>query len=438
MSLGSALSIAQSGLNAASRQADVASRNIANALTEGYSRREVTLATRSTGGVMVTGTTRFVDQAILADRRMAQAEAAGSAARAAFHDDLETAIGAPQDTGSLGALVAGFDAAVIAAASQPQSDTALVTVVTAAATLAQRINALGDRVQASRLQADNAIATSVDQINTALKQVEGLNTRIATLTGAGQDTGDLQDQRQTLIDTIAEQVPVKEMARTDGSVALMTAGGALLLDGKAATLGFTPVNTMTPDMTFEGGALSGLTLNGRPLAADALGDGELSARFQIRDTLGPAAQADIHGVAQDLVGRLAGTGLIRNGPAGLETDPALEAEPWRVRDGLNAVSQGDRGDATRLNALVSAMSSGRGAQAVAGDLLSSVSTARLAAENATSFATARHDTLRTAELANGVDTDAEMANLLVIQQAYSANAKVIQAVDDMMNTILGI
>jgi len=38
----------------------------------------------------------------------------------------------------------------------------------------------------------------------------------------------------------------------------------------------------------------------------------------------------------------------------------------------------------------------------------------------------------------GVDTDVELQNLLVIEQAYAANAKVIQAVNSMMNKILEI
>jgi len=72
------------------------------------------------------------------------------------------------------------------------------------------------------------------------------------------------------------------------------------------------------------------------------------------------------------------------------------------------------------------------------DMLSGVATARLSADAESSFATARASALKQQELTNGVDTDAEMQKLLLIEQAYSANARVIQTVDDMIQTLLGL
>lgn len=40
--------------------------------------------------------------------------------------------------------------------------------------------------------------------------------------------------------------------------------------------------------------------------------------------------------------------------------------------------------------------------------------------------------------ADGVDTDREMENLLNLERAYAANAKVLKAVDDMLLNILGL
>lgn len=42
------------------------------------------------------------------------------------------------------------------------------------------------------------------------------------------------------------------------------------------------------------------------------------------------------------------------------------------------------------------------------------------------------------ELAQGVDTDAEMQKLMVIEQAFAANAQVVSAADEMMQLLLGI
>ena len=42
------------------------------------------------------------------------------------------------------------------------------------------------------------------------------------------------------------------------------------------------------------------------------------------------------------------------------------------------------------------------------------------------------------EKAGGVDTDQELQSLLVIEKNYAANAKVIQTVDEMIKTLLGL
>ena len=71
-------------------------------------------------------------------------------------------------------------------------------------------------------------------------------------------------------------------------------------------------------------------------------------------------------------------------------------------------------------------------------MLSGVATARLTAEGEASFASARLEALQSMELEGGVDTDQEMQSLLLIEQAYAANAKVMSTLDDMIQTLLGI
>lgn len=65
-----------------------------------------------------------------------------------------------------------------------------------------------------------------------------------------------------------------------------------------------------------------------------------------------------------------------------------------------------------------------------------IGNSRLNFESELSFANARWSSLREAEAADGVDTDFEMQTLLRAEQAYAANARVIQAVDMMMQRIM--
>ncbi|MDH2326764.1 flagellar hook-associated protein FlgK [Cereibacter sp. SYSU M97828] len=428
MSLTAALSIARSGLTVSSRAAEMTSQNVANALTEGYGLRELALSSRMTGGVAVTGVTRFADRALIGDRRIADAGAAADGSVAAFLSKIEKSIGTT-GAGSLGGMVSGLETALIDAASQPQSDARLAAVVSAGGALAGHVRGITDQTQGARQDAETGIASAVDEINAALKQLEDLNARIAVDGSQGRDVGALLDQRQQTVDRIAQHVPLREIDRGNGQIALMTKDGAMLLDGKAAQLGFQKAGVIVPGMSVESGALSGLTLNGQPLplsGAGGAGGGNLAAQFAIRDTLAPEAQAALDTFDADLRARFAGTGLFTGEAA---------AEPWRLRDGLDAAAPGAGGDASRLNGMLSGMA---GLSAAATEVLSGVSTKRVTAEAAAAFSTARADTLRVAELQGGVDTDTEMQKLLMIEQAYAANAKVIQTVDAMMQALLGI
>ena len=55
-----------------------------------------------------------------------------------------------------------------------------------------------------------------------------------------------------------------------------------------------------------------------------------------------------------------------------------------------------------------------------------------------SFASVRTTALQAAEREAGVDSDDQLQRLLLIEQAYAANARVIQAVDDMLDSLLRI
>jgi flagellar hook-associated protein 1 FlgK len=485
MSISGSLGSAFTGLTAAARGAEIVSQNLANALTEGYGRREVMLAARSLGGagagVQVAGVSRTVDLALLGDRRLADAAQSRDSGLRDFHARLEELVGAPGAPGALSTRLAAFDAALVAAASRPDSGSRLEAVVAAATDLTRQFATISRGIDESRQRADAAIAAEVGALNTALARIAELNADIRAATAGGRDASALADERQRLVDRVAESVPLRELPREGGVIALVTTGGAVLLDGPAPEIGFTPTPTITPDMTLGSGALSGLTFRGQPVAAAAagglFGGGRLGALFTIRDDLAPAAQARLDAVARDLVERFeapAADPTRAPGAPGLFTDrgaafaaadevglagrldlnalvdPGRGGALWRLRDGLGAAAPGPVGQAAGLAALLAALETPRspasggfaggayGAGALAAELLSGFGGARQAAEGALAHAGARAEALRAAELAGGVDTDAELQRLLEIEKAYAANAKVIGAAEAMLDRLMEI
>ncbi|MFY9466608.1 MAG: flagellar basal body rod C-terminal domain-containing protein, partial [Lentibacter algarum] len=61
----------------------------------------------------------------------------------------------------------------------------------------------------------------------------------------------------------------------------------------------------------------------------------------------------------------------------------------------------------------------------------------LGAEQKLTFASVRATEAEQFLMADGVDTDRELQRLMLIEQAYAANARVLQTVDDMMNALMG-
>lgn len=484
MTISGTLSNALSGLRAAGRGAEVVSNNISNALTPGYGRRELDLSAAiigDSGGVRVAGVTRIYDQALAADRREAEAEQGSAQLRTDFLAKVEDLLGTPDNPASFTARLAGFENGLITAASRPDAPERLSAAISDAQSLATSMNTTARGIQEARGQADRAISVSVDRLNADLRQMAELNTQITALQVQGGDAAALQDLRSQVVDRIGALVPVRQVPRDNGQVGLYTTGGAVLIDGTPVEIGFTAVNVVTPYMSVEAGTLSGLTLNGTPVRTDsekgALRGGTLGAQFAIRDELAPAAQRQIDALARDLVERFqdpARDPTLGVGDAGLLTDAGVAFDPmnevglaerlqvnaavdpdqggeaWRLRDGINAAAPGNVGDATILRSLKNALTDtrvpasgdfGGGAYAaisLASALTSDVGNDRTNTERTLTYASARLTELTERQLADGVDSDAEIQRLLLIEQAFAANARVIQTADELIQQILRI
>ncbi|MFX0542035.1 flagellar hook-associated protein FlgK [Roseovarius sp. S4756] len=484
MSISSALSSALSGLAANSRAAGVVSANLANMQTDGYGRRELELSPNGyagLGGVRVTGITRHVDGAVLSDRRLADSEVAHTQTRAQFLQEVQTSTGTPGETGSLSARIAALEASLVTAASQPEATDRLQQVSLRAAEVSTAFNDISGDIQSQRMRAEEEISLAVKALNADLEQVHKLNIQIQDAQRKGADASGLLDHRQVVIDRVAEMVPVREVPRDDGAVALMTPAGALLVDSSSMKLDFTRSNVIAPHMTLENGLLSGLQLNGREVTPSGMrspvAGGRLSALFEVRDSLAVDTQRQIDALARDMIERFqdpAWDTTVASTDAGLFTDsgarfaPADEVgiagrmtlnaavdlaqggDPAKLRDGLAATVAGPTGNAAILQGLSDALSA-RGTMASGdlgggvgslsqhvGSMVSQLAQSALAEGRAVSFAAVRQSGLGERLAADGVNSDDETARLLLIEKAYTANARMIQTLDEMMQTLLGI
>lgn len=485
MSISASLANALTGLTAASRAAQLVSSNVANAMTEGYARRELDLSAQVTAGagagVQIDGIRRIVDETILRDRRLSDAALGLAKADSDFFERALDLLGKPGDAASLGTRMSGFETVLIEAASRPDSEPRLAAVLDAAQSIVRGLNEISDGVQRLREDADAAIGAEVSRLNTVLQQISDVNNLIQRNKASGRDYPALLDQRQALVDDISSIIPVRQVSRENDTIALYSMTGALLLDVEPAQIGFFSTVPIMADMTLASGALSGLTINGDPVGiageSAPIAGGSLAGLFSVRDERALEFQAGLDGLAAELISRFEDPMLdttLAVGDPGLFTDSGGALDPadtvglagriavnaavnpaeggalWRLRDGIGATIEGPPGDATLLNALSERLRSttvpsygpfGGGARdlvSLTADLTSGIGQSLVASGRQLSFEQARYEALRNAEIANGVDTDQEMQKLLLIEQAYAANAKVIQTVDRLIQSLLEI
>jgi flagellar hook-associated protein 1 FlgK len=200
----------------------------------------------------------------------------------------------------------------------------------------------------------------------------------------------------------------------------------------------------------------------------------LGAAFQARDGELVTAQNGLDNIAADLILRFQDPAVdptLTAGQAGLLTDgggafdvanttglagrislnaavdPAAGGAITNLRDGINATTPGASGNASLLHSFSAALSSPlasstdpvqQSASGRAASFEAELGSRRLTFESEASFANARWASLQEAEAAGGVDTDYEMQMLLRVEQAYAANARVVQTVESLMQRLMEI
>lgn len=484
MSLTSALNNASSGLLASSRGTETVSSNLANALTPGYARRDVSLASQSgapgLGGVRVLGITRAVNETLIAENRDLVAAQAGLATGTDFARKMEELIGSPGTQGALADNLNDLKTSLESAISRPDSEVRLTQVIDDAKVLATQINKIGQGIQDARLRADQDIKAQVGQFNSGLSRLAALNDTMVSYSGTSADLSSLRDERQSILDQIGKIIPLKVVDREGGRIAVFSAGGMVLLNGtRPETLSFNTTDPISPDMSADAGDLSPLFYGDRALISQQrtmFGGGSLGAAFAVRDDLAPAAQVEIDSIAVSLLDRFSGPpvdptlspgqrGLFVAPPTGggsdtgvgvsqrLNLNPAIDpsqgGSAWRLRAGVNAPDPGIVGSSTTLEKMVSALvvsgpSSlpGSGPQNsvinMVSELESRVASRRVTSESNLTVATAQLETVKSKILDDAVDSDVEMQRLLQFEQLYVANARVIQVIDQMFESILRI
>ena len=453
MSLDGVLSQANSGLASIQAQLSTVSQNVANANTTGYVTETVAAESVAAGGVgegVRTGVaTRTVDGALSANLAAAGGQVADADVRNTALAAIDAASGAPGAGQDLASLVGALRDAFSTLQSDPSDETQQRAVVNSAASLAGGINTLGQTVTAQRQTVGDNLVADVATANAALATVGQLSNQIITARARGESTADLEDKRDAAAVTVTQLTGAQFLPQSNGD--LLAVSGGTVLPTHAATgplaIGTTTAapGSVAPPLTVSGQAVS--------LGSSGNGGGRIGAELDLRDNVLPGVQSTLDGFARNVATAFSGAGLalFSDGtgtvpPAGtagfaqtIQVNPAVTATPSSLRDGVGGAA-GAAGNTALIDAvLTNVLGSGTGT--VAGQAAAFVAnngTAASAAASTLATNQAVQSSLSAKLTAQtGVSVDTELSSLVSLQNSYSANARVIAAVQTIWTQLLG-
>ena len=438
--------IGASGTKAYRAMMAAISENIANASTAGYARRSVTtaesgaststmaiyVARTNFGGTQVTGVSRASDPYLDSAVRTTAMSLGSATARLRWLTDTETAL---NDTGTgVGQLMTGMFQNMEKLAASPSDTSLRVTTLDSIERIAQAFG----QTAADLKNVSSGIATeaqsSVDTVNRALSSLADINNSLLRAQPGTSAYAQLLDSRDAALETLSSNMDVTISFGAHDSAQVSFGGQTLVSGNSAASLSLT---------ANEDGSLSLALADGTALTAPASGalGGLFSAadtvveRRESLDTLAEQFVTDVNAWhAQGLTDDgTAGEPLLSYG-GGADSVAALITDPTKLATRSS--------DGTLNGNLLTVTSVLRGSGSIEQNWTALISTqANLLTSTQAEYdtATSRNDQAVAArEAVSGVDLDMEAADLLRIQQAYSASAKVLQVAKDTIDSILQI
>ncbi len=319
MSLSQAISNANQGLSAAARATDIVSTNLANAQTEGYVRRSVTVSERVVDGksLGLNPITIKRNDALIASDNVRRTDVTYQKQRVISEASqiIQQAIGNVDSDYSLAARMDNFKNSLKSLAETPESGSLQDQTIADAKTLTATVRDIASSVQQVRENADAAIKTEVDIANNFLEQLQKVNGDLISL-GTSGDISALQDEQERLLNGLNEIIPVNTSLKSGGAIRIATKTGVTLLDINIVKIEFTPSPFITPDKVYAfageekglpyNSTLSGLTVSGLDLTPTAdkiqsIDGGKLGGLFKVRDEYTTTIQKQLDSIAGHLI-----------------------------------------------------------------------------------------------------------------------------------------
>lgn len=432
----------------------VIGHNTTNAGTVGYSRRQVDLGTSPPGATGLWGVGAGVDINDLSRvrDRLLDNQIRSGVSLSSYWNVREHVLGQVEDTfnamgsNNLATLLDNFWQGWQDLANDPESMSPRYQMRDRATALVNGVRRVYDGLNSQIEETNTRIAAAAESVNDLTSGISELNVQIVANELGGHEASDLRDSRDLLVEQLSGIMDISVQEQPDGSLNIYSRG-SILVQGDLSV----PVTINEVDGDSKKHVVLRLGSSHGSWRPDG---GELGALFNHRDQVLPGLIAKLDTFAQEFsssVNALHMQGYGLNGGPGNEffdvdvdgvrnfaVSEIISADVALIAASSAAESPGDNSLALRIAALQHQNSTqGISLDQFLRNVPLEVGSSRAASiqqrdiENAVlENATNRRSAI------SGVSLDEEMAKLLETQKAYEAAAKIIQTVDEMMQTVL--
>jgi flagellar hook-associated protein 1 FlgK len=445
---------------------DTVSQNISNVSTPGYSRQVVQLqetapyilpaSTANNPGELGTGVTvasinRVVNEFLNQQVWSATGSQSALSSLNTVLQSVQQAYNEPSTSG-VGSLMTAFFNSFSNLSTDPSNTALRSTVVESAQSLVTEIQSVNTALSQINPQTQTQISADVQTINRLGSQIAGLSNQIVQAVAEGSQPNDLLDQRDQLLTQLSGLVNIQVTNTTNPQTGALSGAMQVSVGGYTLVQGDT-FNALPSTVTTSGNTLGLVTSNNQTIPINS---GELYGLIQ-STTLVNGYQANLNTLVSNLITAVntqheAGYNL--NGQTGqpfftgtnaanIAVSPTIVNDPNAIAaaaaSGLSGTYAAGNGDnASAIAALTTT-------PVINGSSLDDYYNAGISqigadAQSYSNQSTTQGNILNQLQnqqsSVSGVSLDEELTNMLQYQRSYQAAARVINVMDNVLDTII--
>lgn len=301
MSISNLLDSSRRALNAQSAAIRILGDNIANVNTPGYTRRKADMVSEPTAnavgleigtGVEVQRVVRLADRFLSAELARKTADRARAEIKSEFLKRAEAPFQLDGEAGRIGYQLSDFFTSLQDLSMSPGNIPLRTQVIQKGQNLAVTINETYNAVAQLQREADERVRIAVADVNRLTQSIAQVNREITNSETSNQEALTLRDQRDKLVQDLAEKVSFRMIEDSSGQATLYLSNGFALVAGSTNNeLTIDTAPTFSPAGGFplgmDGQALSHIVFNISGVDVDltnvfSSGSGELAGLLQLR------------------------------------------------------------------------------------------------------------------------------------------------------------